>query len=200
MPTATETQMETEQVPVTFIARGPDQVLTVKSPPIVDNGFGGKKVLTFDEYLERQAEKNEERELNDLPPRPIDDMPWKVEFKANSFTTDHPKLIAWLRQHKTFQTNGPSGFYEEAPAPEDPATALTDPVKLITQASINRDRVQLEAIREVEQERDNPRPTIIEAVETALEMIDEETPKPGADAENPPNGDSTSTSPPSPAA
>ena len=105
MPTATETPTET----VTFNSKSPNLVLTRRQARHVDNGLGGKMVLGFEEWVERQKEKNHERELSGLDPLPIDETPWKVEFHNHVFKTDNEGLIEWLRGHRNLNANAPSG-------------------------------------------------------------------------------------------
>jgi hypothetical protein len=182
MPTATETP-KAEQVAVTFFSRCPDQVLVLRPQQKVSNGAGGFEILTREAFIQREEDVNRQRVKNGEKEIPIDDTPWKVQFENSMFTTDDLRVIEKLRKHPTFKTPGPSGFDEEPPPAEDPVAAMADPMKLIARSSVERNKVQLEAIREVELERDNPRPTIIEAVDTALEMIVEESSEPEAAAE-----------------
>lgn len=181
MTTATQ-EPQTEQVEVTFFSRCPEQVLTLRPERHVSDGQGGKELLTRELHIQRQEEVNRQRELRGEAPLEIDDTPWKVTFENSQFATADLRVIEKLRNHPTFKTPGPSGFDEEPPPIPDPVDALTDPMKLIARASVDHDVIQLEAIRETEAEGKN-RPVVIEAVETALEMIAEESPEPGGAAE-----------------
>jgi hypothetical protein len=191
MPTATETAPEAEQVTVIFRSRDPEQVLTVRAAPNIDNGRGGKKVQSFKEYIEEQERNNIQRELTGADPLPIDDMPWKIEFKHNTFETSDPRVIEWLRAHPTIGTNGPSGFYEEPPPAESPETAMADPIMRIVKAqAIENLEDSVAALDEILQEEiaGPNRPAIVKAAEAAIDAKVEEPSEPEGTAETG-NGD-----------
>lgn len=193
MPTAA-TEIPTETV--TFNSKSPNLALTRRPPRKVDDGMGGKIAQGFEEWVERQREQNHQRELAGLEPLPIDETPWKVEFHHHVFKTSDSGLIAWLRSHKNFNTNGPTGFYEAGAAPDEPKPTLNEQMTAIIDAQAELDVDRLTALIDAERGTHN-RPAVLQAAEAALRKLAEGAPEPGADAGTG-NGDSSSTSPPSP--
>lgn len=179
MPAATETPTKTESV--TFMARSENQVLVRRSARHVTDEYGRRELLGFEEYLQQQKDRNEKREDEGLDPLPIDDTPWKVQFEKHLFTTDHPKLIAWLRQHSKLNFNGPSGFYEDGNAPNEPKPRMQDQMAAIIDAQGDLDVERLQDVLKVERDTHN-RPVIIQAAEAAIRKLAEGPSESGADA------------------
>lgn len=195
MPTATETQTDAPAEQATesavFHGKSPNLVLTRRSPRHVDDGMGGKVVLGYEEWMERQREKNHEREVAGLDPLPIDDTPWRVEFHHHIFKTDHPQLIAWLRSHPNLNAVTPTGFFESGRAPDEPRPTIGERMTAIAEATADVDVDALKA--ELDDERaTHQRAPIIQAAEAALRRF-AEAPEPGADGGTG-DGDQPSTS------
>jgi len=183
MPTATESPAE--QATTTFNSISPNQVLTRRAERHIDNGLGGKEVLTEGEWFQRMEDKGED----------FDRTPWKVEFVNHIFSTEDPTLVSWLRDHKNFNTNAPGGFYEVGAAPDEPKPTRAEQSKRIAKASAALDAVQLTEIIDGECDTHN-RPEVIDAAEAALQVILEGPSESEAGAGNG-NGAQKSTSPPS---
>lgn len=171
MPTATQAEQATQTETVTFIAKSPNQVLTRRPARHVDNGLGGKEVLSESEWMERMRERGED----------FDDTPWKVEFINHSFSTDDARLIEWLRNHRNFNANVPGGFYEQGAAPDEPQPTMDQQMKQIKAASGKADIDGLKAVLDLERETHN-RPVIVQAAEAALLAFAGGSPEPGAAA------------------
>lgn len=166
MPTETEIPTET----VTFTSISPNQVLTRRAERHVDNGLGGKEILTEREYFQRMEDKGEE----------FDRTPWKVEFDNHIFTVDETykrerglsesevqNLLKWLRNHHAFNVNAPSGFYEQGAAPDEPQPTLAHQMKRIAETTAEADVDSLQAVLDLERNTHN-RPAILQAAEAAL--------------------------------
>jgi hypothetical protein len=185
MPTATETEQPQETArKVTFNSRSENQILTRRPPRNEINEFGQKTVLTEAEWFARKEESDED----------FDDTPWKVEFSGHIFETDHPKLIAWLRQHRNLGVDAPSGFWEVPPTEDELLPTPADRFKEIAVAQAMA--APLEALKEIREAEENShnRIAVLQAADAAIELYDDEPSESEAAAENPDTGDSSSTS------
>lgn len=173
-PTATASTEDTAAAvaPVTFISISANQVLVRRPERFVDNGMGGKVRQNFEDWLEAQRKQNHERELSHLEPLPIDETPWKVEFENHVFDTSDPKLIEWLRGRDTFNVVGPSGFYEQGAAPDEPRPTLAEQAVKIARASAEADVDAINDVLRLEKDTHNRVP-IIQAAEAALRSFAE---------------------------
>lgn len=162
-----EDRTEDRVAPCTFISKSPNQVLTRRSARHVEIAPGVRAPQGERDWIEAQKRKNEERELSGLQPLPVDDTPWRVEFKNHLFKTDHPALIEWLRNHRAFNITGPSSFYEQGAAPDEPRPTLTEQFTKIATASAEADIDTLQAALKEERDTHNRVP-VIEAAEAAL--------------------------------
>lgn len=190
-PTATAPTGDTTEasvVPVTFISISPNQVLTRRPERFVDNGMGGKVRQTFEDWVEAQRVKNHERELSHLEPLPIDETPWKVEFENHLFEAKSQTLIDWLRGRPTFNVVGPSGFYEQGAAPDEPRPTLAEQSVALAKATAEADVDRINEVLRLEKDTHNRVP-IIQAAEAALRSFAEGS---GSDSGTA-TGDSSST-------
>lgn len=200
MTTATA-EPKTETETVVFVSRSPNQILTRRPVRDLPDGFGGKVRLTEDEYLAREEDANAQRIARGEDPVEIDRTPWKAEFKDFRYETSDPTMIEFLRGHKNFNAvKAPSGFYEEGPAPEDPAVAAASLMERIVKAqALPKLEDSVATLHEIlEEEKAGPnRPTLVEVIEMAIETK-LEPPEPGAEAdstETPGESDSANSTP-----
>lgn len=182
MTTATA-EPKTDTETVVFISRSPNQVLTRRPIRDMPDGFGGKVRLTEDEFIAREEDANAKRD----EPVEIDRTPWKAEFENYRYETSDPKMIEWLRGHKNFgAVKATSGFYEEGPAPEDPAVAISALTARIVKAQalpkLEDSVATLHELLEEEKAGLN-RPALVEVIEMAIETKLEPS-EPGADADS----------------
>lgn len=92
--------------------------------------------------------------------------PWEVQFQGEFFETDDPVLIEFLRGSQDFNVN----IWEEGAAPDEPRPTADEQHKLITAATINRDREALDELIAEERETHNRAP-IIRAAEFARDQF-----------------------------
>jgi hypothetical protein len=126
-----------------------------------------------------------------------DGAPWAVEFEGGAFETDNPILIEWLRGHDKF--NSPDGFYEQDPAPVELEPTVVTQLARIARASASQDAQDLADLLE-EEEATHNRAQVMEVAADALRTLGEMAAQAEADANPDNNGDSSSTSQPSPPA
>jgi len=160
-------QTEASVAPVTFISISPNQVLTRRPEKYVDNGLGGKVRQSYEDWLDAEGRKNHEREISGLESIPVDDTPWKVEFENHIYDATHPGIITWLREHPRFNVVGPSGFYEEGAAPDEPKPTLAEQVKAIAEAAAEADVDKINEALQLERDT-HKRVPVIQAAEAAL--------------------------------
>lgn len=182
---------------IVFQSKSPNLTLVRRPARHVDDGFGGKKVLTYEEWIEQEHHLNRLREERGEPQRPIDDTPWKVEFvnsryspPSNISEEGRERIIEWLRSHRLY--NSPEGFFEVGRAPEEPKPTVQDQMTELAEAAAVGDLQRAEAVLEVEQQTHN-RPAVISAAGAAVERLRELASEPGADGDGS-KGDPPSTS------
>jgi len=190
---APETTAKVEMV--TFMSRSENQVLTRrKTRHAMDPMTGERKVQPEEDWRAEMERANERRVMEGLEPLEYDRSPWKIQFERNTYRTDDPVIIAWLRSHDAFQFDGPSGFYElvEPVAIDDLEPTTADQLQALQEALMRHDPEAAEAVLETEKSTHN-RPQVLKAAESAAtslrELIADAT---GAAA---PEGDPPSTSP-----
>lgn len=172
-----------------FMSRSPNQVLVRRQAREVADGFGGKKILNYSDWLAQEQELNRQRELKGEDTHRIDDTPWRAEFVNSEYRVPDvidghevspegkAKLIAWLRQHPKLNNPGPSGFWEMGKAPDEPRPTITEQMTEIADASAEGDIERLEAAKVLEEDTHN-REAILMAAETGiarLRQFDSET-------------------------
>lgn len=186
---STDTLERTETV--RFMSRGPNQVLTRKNTRYVTNENGARVVMTPDEWQERQRELNEQRVMNGQPEVDFDQAPWKIEFDKAVFETDDPILIEFLRTHKLFGFNGPSGFWEVEPPLDEREPTVEEQLREVQQASLHRHLERAEVCLQVEEETHN-RPLVLKAAAAAVASLK------GLDADGVPGADPNGAPPSTP--
>lgn len=167
---------------VIFQSKSPNQTLTRIPERYVDNGMGGRKVLKREDVLAEEAAVNRHREAKGLDPNPIDDAPWRIEFKGSRFVVpnDIPSvspegqrlIIAWLRSHPKLNFNGPSGFIEVERPPADREPTSKEQLREVEQSLLHRDLPRAEACLQVEEET-HRRPDVLQAAVAAVTGIRE---------------------------
>jgi hypothetical protein len=186
MSTATE---------IVFQSKCPNQVLTRRQTRHVDDGFGGKKVLSYEEWVAQEEHLNRLREERGEEPKPVDDTPWKVEFVNSRYSppadlseAGRERIIEWLRGHNLF--NSPQGFFELGKAPDEPQPTVEHQMTEVAEAAAMGDLERAEAVLEVENET-HKRPAILSAAGAAVARLRELDSEIGAD------GDGSQGAPPS---
>lgn len=188
MNTATA-EPQVAQETVEFYSWSDNQILTRKKTRHIDDGLGGKRVLTEEDWLETQRSVNDQRAIEGKEPLEIDESPWKIYFTDNAYKTSDPTIIRWLREHPCFNRSGPSGFWELAKPPGLLEPTEAEQLREVQQSSLHRDLFRAEAALQVEQETHN-RPTVLKAAAEAVDSIrDLAADAPGADSQGDPPGD-----------
>jgi hypothetical protein len=171
---ATATAEPDTQV-VTFVSWCPNQVVTRRATRYIATATGQRVEQTQQDWIREQQEKNEERELNKLPPKEIDEAPWKVEFQNSRYDTsdmspESAEIITdFLRSHWLFQH--PHGFWEMGAAPDEPRPTLSEQNVRIARASVAFDTDELQAVINEEKATHN-RPSVIQGAEAAIGEVE----------------------------
>jgi hypothetical protein len=173
--TATETPTET----VIFASPKPDFRLVRISRDVIRNE-GGRRVAE----VAPGSRHNERYGIED------DGSPWDVTFSKGLLETSDPIIIEWLRSHRQ---NG-VGFFEQNAKPTEVRPTLAEQKSRTIIAAGRADVDDLQALLAEEKATHNRAP-VIEDAEAALKALAEGPSQEGADAENPGNGDPSSTSP-----
>ena len=176
------TETATEIQPVIFASKSPDLRLVRIAEDVIRNEQG-RKVAT----VAPGSRSNERYGVED------DGAPWSVEFEGGLYTATHATVIDFLRNHPQ---NGVY-FHEQGGASAELQPTLVEQVARIGKAAAALDVDDLQNLLEEEKETHN-REAVIQSAEAALRELAEGPSQTGAGAENPDNGDSPSTSKPSP--
>jgi len=192
-PETTETVAAPQKM-VTFMSRGENQVLTRKrTHHVTDPLTNQRRVQTEDEWRAENEAANEVRRREDKEPIEYDRSPWKIQFEGNTYRTDDPVIIDWLRGLDLFNFNGPSGFWELVEPVDVNDLEPTTEVQLqdLQRALMTHDPAAAEAVLDREKQTHN-RPQVLKAAASAVESLRELI----ADAtgEAPPKGSTPSTS------
>lgn len=173
------TAIAPETKTVTFISKCPGQVLVRRGVRYVQDGENGRRALDEAEWISRQEDLNFQRVSKGEPELEVDLTPWKVTFVNHRYEVpdDLPeqareKLLNFLRGHRRFNQDGPSGFWEEGKAPDEPRPTLTEQTREIGAASAAGDHERLEAVLTLEKETHN-REAVIVAAEAAITGLQE---------------------------
>lgn len=181
-------------VKTVFMSRSPNQVLTRIPVRHVPDGFGGKKALSYAEWIAEEEALNRQRELKDEPTLPTDDTPWKVEFHNSEYSVPDrigghvvseegkARIVEWLRAHEGYENPGPSGFWELGKAPDEPKPTTAEQMIEIADAGASGDIERLEAVLQLERDTHN-REAILIAAETGIARLRQFDPESGTEAE-----------------